>query len=58
MREHKHEWRKVPPVVVVVNDPLAIVKGGETYNARCTSCGEQAWLHWPSGSLAEAKRPR
>jgi hypothetical protein len=53
--EHEHTWRKVPTVIVVVNDLLADVKGGETYNARCATCGEQAWLHWPSGSVAEAK---
>jgi hypothetical protein len=58
MREHEHEWRKVPPVVVVVNDPLADVKGNQTFNARCAVCGLRAWLHWPSGSLAAAKVSR
>ena len=42
-----HVWKRVPPVVVTVNDPLATVKGGETYNAECPRCGARAWLHWP-----------
>jgi len=42
-----HWWERVRPVVVVVNDPLAGEKGGETYNAECASCGQRAWLHWP-----------
>ena len=57
MREHEHAWKKVPSVVVVVNDPQEREKGSETYNARCTICGVQAWLHWPSGALA-GLRPR
>lgn len=32
-----HAWKKVAPVVVVASDPLAAVKGGETYNAVCPS---------------------
>lgn len=42
-----HAWKRAAPVVVVVNDPLAAVKGGETYNAVCRRCGAKAWLHWP-----------
>jgi hypothetical protein len=44
----QHAWRRsARPVVVVVNDPLAREKGGETYNAECRRCGARAWLHWP-----------
>lgn len=43
-----HRWKRVPPVVVVVNDPKADQKGGETYNSECGRCGARAWLHWPT----------
>ena len=50
-----HAWKRVPPVVVVVNDPLAAWKGGKTYNAECERCGQRAWLHWPErAALGEA----
>jgi hypothetical protein len=43
----EHDWKHVAPVVVVVNDPFACEKGGETYNGECVKCGARAWLHWP-----------
>ena len=46
----EHDWKRVYPVVCVVNDPLAQAKGGETYNAVC-ECGAKAWLHWPEPML-------
>jgi hypothetical protein len=44
--ECEHVWKRAGPVVVVVNDPLADVKGGQTYNAECERCGERTWLYW------------
>ncbi len=53
---HEHAWFKVePPVVVVVNDPYAVEKGGVTYNARCATCSETAWLHWTGGRRHRAR---
>jgi len=52
VRRCEHEWERVRPVVVVVNDPLAEAKGGETHNAVCKSCGAKAWLHWPPQRFA------
>jgi len=46
-RDCAHFWKRVRPVVVVVNDPYEREKGNETYNAECSRCGMRAWLHWP-----------
>jgi hypothetical protein len=48
----EHDWKRVPPVVVAINETEARtygrrVKGTETYNAVCLRCGQRAWLHWP-----------
>lgn len=48
MTSCEHEWKRVPPVVVVVNDPLRYQKGEITYNAECERCGRRAWVHWPA----------
>jgi hypothetical protein len=47
-----HDWKRVDPVVVTVNDPLALAKGGQTYNAVCGHCGSKEWLHWPERAYA------
>ena len=46
-KECEHDYKRAGPVVVVINDPLAKEKGGETYNAECSTCGHRAWVHWP-----------
>ena len=50
--KHKHEWKRVAPVVVVIGDPLGLARVGEsTHNAVCL-CGAKAWLHWPEPKRA------
>ena len=46
MSDCLHVWKHVGPVVVVINDPLAEAKGGQTYNAECETCHARAWVHW------------
>jgi hypothetical protein len=49
-RRCSHDWVRMRPVVVVINDPERVAKGGVTCNARCARCGHVAWAHWPGGA--------